>query len=57
MFSIHSLVGPGVGSGVGKSVGAIVTDTCGACETCTDTVPPTAAATEAANLSRTYCAR
>ena len=53
-------VGPGVGSevacavgcGVGKSVGgivAIVADTCGDIDTCTDTVPPTAAATEAAN--------
>ena len=50
-------VGPGVGSevacavggGVGKSVGAIVADTCGDFETCTDTVLPVAAATEAAN--------
>ena len=50
-------VGPGVGSevacavggGVGKSVGAIVADTCGDFDTCTYTVPPTAAATEAAN--------
>ena len=38
-----------VGAGVGKSVGAIVADTCGDFETCTDTVLPVAAATEAAN--------
>ena len=51
-------VGPGVGSevacavgcGVGKSVGAIVADTCGDFDTCTDTVPFTAAAIEAANV-------
>ena len=43
-------VGAGsVGGGVGKSVGAIVADTCGDFETCTDTVLPVAAATEAAN--------
>ena len=53
-------VGPGVGSevacavgcGVGKSVGGIVAiaaTTRGDIDTCTDTVPPTAAATEAAN--------